>query len=128
LSKVILRCTVSETSRFILNSFAESVSVITYYQFPISAVRVIIRPDGCMEGKSGPGPRRRLYSQTGCGAHPGSYPVVARVLSLGVKGQDHDTYKLLPSTAEIEETLSLYFHNQDKAHNVLQCHSTTIIL
>jgi hypothetical protein len=59
-----------------------------------------------MEGKSGPGPWRCLYSQTDCGAHPGSFPVEARVLSFGVKGPDHDTKKLLPFTAEIEEKLS----------------------
>ena len=102
--------------------------MITYYQFPISAVHVVIIPDGCMAGKSGLGPWSRLYSQTDRGAHPGSYQVEARVLSLGVKGLDHDTNKLLPSTAEIEEKLSLYFHNQDKAHYVLCCQSTTIIV
>lgn len=89
--------------------------MITYYQFPISAVRVVIRPDDCMEGKSGPGPWRRLYSQTDCGAHSGSYPVVTRVLSLGIKRLDHDTNKLLPSSAQIEEKLSLYFHNQKQS-------------
>ena len=102
--------------------------MITYYKFPISAVRVVIRLDDCMEGKSGPGPRRRLFSQTDCEVHPGSYPLVARVLSLGLKGLDHDTYNLLPSTAENEEKLSLYFHNRDKARNVLQCHSTIMLI
>ena len=102
--------------------------MITYYQFPISAVRVVIRPDDCMEGISEPGPWRRLYSQTDCGAHPGSYPVVARFLSLGVKRLDHDTNKLLPSTAEIEEKLSLYFHNQDKVHRVLHCQSKAAVI
>jgi hypothetical protein len=80
-----------------------------------------------MEGKSGPDPWRRLYSQTDCGAHPGSSPVEARVLSLGVKGLAHDNNKLLPSTAEIEEILSLYFHNQDKAHNLVHCQSTNTL-
>jgi hypothetical protein len=112
----------------VLNSFAESDSVITYYQCPISAANVVIRPDDCMEGKYGPGPRRHLYSQTDCGAHPGSYPVEARILTLGVKGLGHDTNNLLPSTAEIEEKQSLYFYNQDKTHNVLHCQSTTIII
>ena len=81
-----------------------------------------------MEGKSGPGPWLRLYSQTDCGAHLGSYPVEAKVLSLGVKGMDHDTNKLLLSAAEIEEKLSLYFHNEDKAHKALHCQSTTVII
>jgi len=44
--------------------------------------------------------------QTGCGAHPASYPMVPGALSLGVKRPGHDAHHSLPSSSEVENAWS----------------------
>jgi hypothetical protein len=49
--------------------------------------------------------------QNGAGAHPPSYPMGTRGLSLGVKRQGREADHLPPSGAEVKECVELYLHS-----------------
>jgi hypothetical protein len=51
------------------------------------------------------------WVQNGSGAHPASYPVCTRALSLGVKWTGCEAGHSPPSNSEIKERLELYFHS-----------------
>jgi hypothetical protein len=54
--------------------------------------------------------------QHGSGAHPASYPVSTRVLSLGVKRPGREADHSPPSGAEVKECVELYFHSPIRLH------------
>jgi hypothetical protein len=49
--------------------------------------------------------------QNGSGAHPASYPVGIRALSLGVKRPGREADYSPPSSAEVKECVKLYLHS-----------------
>jgi hypothetical protein len=49
--------------------------------------------------------------QNGSGAHPASYPVGTRALSLGVKQLGLEADHSPPSSVEVKECVELYFHS-----------------
>jgi hypothetical protein len=49
--------------------------------------------------------------QNGSGAHPASYPMGTRALSLGVKWPGREADHLPPSSAEVKELVELYLHS-----------------
>jgi hypothetical protein len=57
--------------------------------------------------------------QNGSGAHPASYPMGARALSLGVKRPGRETDHSPPSTDEVKEGVELYFHAPIRLHGVV---------
>jgi hypothetical protein len=46
--------------------------------------------------------------QTGSGAHPASYPIGTRALSMGVKQSGYEADRSPPSSAEVKEYVELY--------------------
>jgi hypothetical protein len=51
--------------------------------------------------------------QNGSGAHPASYPMGTRALSLGVKRPGRETDHSPPSSAEVKEWAELYLHSRN---------------
>jgi hypothetical protein len=51
--------------------------------------------------------------QNGSGAHPASYPMGNRALSVGSKRPGRETDDSPPSSAEIKECVELYFHSSN---------------
>jgi hypothetical protein len=49
--------------------------------------------------------------QNGFGAHPASYPMGSRVLSLGVKRPGREAEHSPPFSAEVKECVELYLHS-----------------
>jgi hypothetical protein len=49
--------------------------------------------------------------QNGSGAHPVSYPVGTRALSLAVERPKREADHSLPSSAEVKERVELYLHS-----------------
>jgi len=52
-----------------------------------------------------------IHLQTGSEAHPASYPIGTRGLSLGVKRPGSEADHSPPSSAEVKECVVLYFHS-----------------
>jgi hypothetical protein len=57
--------------------------------------------------------------QNGSGAHPASYPVGTRALSLGVKRPGREADHSSASSAEVKERVELYTHSPIRLHGVV---------
>jgi hypothetical protein len=57
--------------------------------------------------------------QNGSGAHPTSYPLGTRALSLGVKRSGREADHSSPSSAEVKECVELYIHSPIRLHGVV---------
>jgi hypothetical protein len=57
--------------------------------------------------------------QNGSGAHPASYPMGTRALSLGVRRPGREADHSLPSSADVKECADLYLHSPIRLHSVV---------
>jgi hypothetical protein len=57
--------------------------------------------------------------QSGSGAHPASYPMGTRALSLGVQRPGREADHSPSSSAEVKECMELYLHSPIRLHGVV---------